>query len=115
MLIKCGVDILLAERFSQDTKKFGTTFLKKVFSNQELKQNTPDQLASIFCLKEALIKALGTKNISWLEISTSRNKDGKVDCSFTKINIARNIISMDTSISHDSGLIIAMAVILLKN
>lgn len=115
MKILCGVDILSAKRFNQDIKKLGEPFFKKIFLNQELQQNTNDQLASIFCLKEAVVKAIGVPNVSWLEISTFRDKDGKVHCSFTKINIARKIISMDTSISHDNGLIIAMAVILLKN
>lgn len=114
MVIKCGVDILQSKRFNKDIKNLGTNFLHKLFSNQELSQNTPVQLASIFCLKEAIIKALGPNSISWLEINTNRKKSGKVLCSFTKKDIATKVISMDTSITHDNGIIVAIATLLMK-
>lgn len=89
-------------------------FRSRLFSSQEQRQNSDTQLVSIFCLKEAIIKALLIPQNSWLKISTDRKMSGKVGCSFTDKKIAEKIITLDSSISHDGGWIIAVVVAILK-
>ena len=114
MRIKIGVDFSREERFLASFKKGGGSFLNRLFTNQELRQNSTAQLASIFSLKEAVIKALELPQNSWLQINTNRKENGKVECSFLNEKIAEKISSLDTSISHDGGWIIAEAVVILK-
>lgn len=115
MQIKVGTDILDKQRFLQSCKNGGNTFLEKLFTPYELRQNSQEQLASIFCLKEALVKALELPNSNWLNINTTRKNNGKVSCTFVQEDIARNILSLDTSISHEGEMIIAVAVIIMNN
>ena len=112
--VKTGIDLLVINRFVNSYKKRGKAFSERIFSPQELSQNSSEQLASIFCLKEALIKALGLPKDSWLLISTNRKRNGKVECSFADSRIVRNIKSIDTSISHDGGMVVAVATALLS-
>lgn len=115
MNIKVGTDILDKRRFLKSCKNGGNTFLEKLFVPYELRENSQDQLASIFCLKEAIVKAMELPNSSWLSISTRRKENGKVNCTFTDEHIARRITSLDTSISHEGKMIIAVAVIIIEN
>lgn len=115
MKVKIGVDAASQKRFLKSFEKGGESFLNLLFTPQEIRQNSPLQLASIFCLKEAVIKALVLPKNSWLAISTNRKKSGKVECTFTDKKIANRIISLDTSITHDRGLIIAVAIAVIKS
>lgn len=115
MKVKTGIDLLRSKRFLESFKIGGEAFSRRVFTSQELKQNTREQLASIFCLKEAIIKALKLPVDSWLMISTNRQSDGKVECSFTDLKLAKKIISLDTSISHDGGWIVAVVFAILHS
>lgn len=115
MVIKTGVDVLKTKRFLESAERGGDVFLKKIYTDYELRQNKGEQLASIFCVKEAIIKTMDLPPGSWLEINTKRNRRGKVECSFTNSEIARKVMALDTSVSHDGGLIIATAVAILKN
>lgn len=114
MDIKTGIDLLDLNRFLTSLKNGGENFQKRVFTPQEIRQNTREQLASIFALKEAVIKSLELPVGSWLSISTNRKANGKVACTFLDPGIAKRIISIDTSISHDGRWIIAVVVIVIK-
>lgn len=114
MQTKIGIDIVLKSRFHKSLKTGKDAFLKRIFTPQELRQNSKDQLASIFCIKETIIKALELPQDSWLFINTNRKENGKVECSFLERTIAQNIISLDTSISHEREWIIGAAIVLLR-
>ena len=111
---KIGIDILSTKRFAKSLKQGGDTFLQRVFTPQELRQNSKEQLASIFCLKEAVIKALELSPGDWLLISTNRKQNGKIDCSLLSSTFSKRITSIDSSISHDRELIVGVAVIMLQ-
>lgn len=113
MVIKTGTDITYENRFLTSLKRGKAVFLQSLFTAQEIRQNSELQLASIFCLKEAVMKALEMPHDSWLNISTDRTESGKVMCSILDRKTASTIKSLDTSISHDGGLIIAVAVALI--
>lgn len=115
MNIKVGTDILEKSRFLESCDKGGSTFLEKIFTPYEIRENSQEQLASIFCLKEAIVKALELPNSSWLAINTSRKSNGKLTCSFIDQNLAQKITSIDTSISHEGNMIIAVCAVILDN
>lgn len=113
MEIKTGIDILKRERFD-DSKRSGDAFLNRIFLPHELNENSEDQLASVFCVKEAIVKALQLSPGSWTTIATHREAGGKLLCTITDEALERRILSFDTSISHDGDYIVAVAVVLLQ-
>jgi phosphopantetheine--protein transferase-like protein len=114
MTIKTGIDVLNLSRFLDSMEKGGQAFKDHVFTPQEQRQNTPKQLASIYSLKEAVVKALSLPVNAWTLISTNRLPSGKVECTLANEEWSQRIETLDTSISHDGELIIASAVVILK-
>lgn len=114
MNTKIGIDIVRRKRFMQSLKRGSDSFSQHIFTAQEIRQNTKEQLASIFCLKEAVIKALELPQDVWLSINTNRKDNGKVYCSFLDSAIANRVASIDTSISHEGEWIIGVVVVVLQ-
>ena len=85
MILGTGIDLLKVSRIKKVLDKYGDTFLKKVFSEHEIKKNKniifkTNKLAKSFATKEAFVKALGTgftKQISFKDISLKNEKNGK--------------------------------------
>ncbi|MCD6548182.1 MAG: holo-ACP synthase [Thermodesulfobacterium sp.] len=78
-LIGIGVDLVYIPRIENLLNKYGSKFLKKVFSEEETeyalkKKNTAFHLASSFASKEAFFKAVGGYSpFSFKEIILKRN------------------------------------------
>ncbi|MFH1387266.1 MAG: holo-ACP synthase [bacterium] len=81
MIVGVGIDIVETERIKDSIKKYGDKFLKRIFTNKELKYcgRRSHQLAARFAAKEAYSKAIGTgiSGIDWKEIEVFNNKAGK--------------------------------------
>ncbi|PMP69235.1 MAG: holo-[acyl-carrier-protein] synthase [Thermodesulfobacterium geofontis] len=82
-LIGIGVDLVHIPRIQKLLDQYGSRFLKKVFSEEEIeyafkRKNISFHLASAFASKEAFFKALGGYTpFSFREIILKRNfKDG---------------------------------------
>lgn len=114
MTIKTGVDILHKSRFDDRVRKGKQAFLDKMFTPQELRQNSQDQLASVFCVKEAVFKALELPLDSWHDISTNRQNNGKIVVSILHKDCQETLSSIDTSISHDKDIIVAVVIVVLS-
>ncbi len=76
-----GIDIIEIARIKKAMARWGERFLHRVYTEPELRlyRNKPQSLASRFAGKEAVIKALGTKDkvISWQEIEILAEPNGK--------------------------------------
>ena len=76
-----GVDIIEIARIGRAANRWGERFLNRIYTDKELEicKNRPPALAARFAAKEAVMKALGTgmKGISWRDIETLANSDGK--------------------------------------
>ncbi len=75
-----GVDIIEISRIESLIKRWGKTFLQRVFTPSELElHNNISSLAARFAAKEAVLKALGAcdKGISWQEIEILAESNGK--------------------------------------
>jgi phosphopantetheinyl transferase (holo-ACP synthase) len=112
-LIKHGIDVVDDKRFSKDPVN-KQIFLQKVFHPTEINSG---KLSSIFALKEATFKALGIFP-KWLEVEVKYEKNlgtSKPKLILSSAITPKNIISIDSSITHESGFTFASVIILLEN
>lgn len=116
MQVKTGIDIIEVERIKESIEDLGENFLKKVYTEQEIKycesknQNKYQHYAARFAVKEATFKAISDLlkdkySISWKNIETINNENGKPSINFVALakeveKELDKIISIDVSISH---------------
>ncbi|MEW6170620.1 MAG: holo-ACP synthase [Candidatus Omnitrophota bacterium] len=80
-----GVDIVEIKRIEQALKKWGSPFLKKIFTEREIEYATNRKIkyqhfAARFAAKEAVYKAFGGDNglnVEWKNIEILNEKNGK--------------------------------------
>ena len=85
MILGTGIDLLKVSRIKKLLDNYGDIFVKKVFSEYEIKKNKNitlkvSKIAKLFATKEAFVKALGTgftKEISFKDISLKNEENGK--------------------------------------
>lgn len=105
IMIQCGVDLVLKSRIEEKIEE--PAFLKEVFHPSELKHR--GKLASIFVLKEAVMKALGRK-VDWLLIEIQYSKNGKPEI-ILAADVMKGIKGIDGSVSHDGEYIVGFVVV----
>jgi len=112
-----GVDIVEISRIDRLIKRWGGTFLRRVFTPAELKLfNNPSSLAARFAAKEAVLKALGAcdKGISWQEIEILAEPNGKPKVNLmgkAKLQAEESAISkLNISLSHSKAYAVAFVV-----
>ncbi|MDD5045420.1 MAG: holo-ACP synthase [Candidatus Omnitrophica bacterium] len=118
MVIGNGVDIIEVKRVRQASLKWGNDFLKRIFTDKELKNAESrvtkyEHLAGRFAAKEAVFKALLDKEISWKDIEISNDKDGRPVC--TLLRRAKKNYEIHISISHVKNYAVASAVVIQKS
>ena len=110
MIIGIGIDLVNTPRIKKLIEKWGSRFKEKVFSNIEIKyseghQRDEQHFAGNFAVKEAFIKALGRRNIRFIDIEVMRNGYGKPYINLygeAKVRVEEmEIKGIYTSISHD--------------
>jgi len=112
-----GVDIIEIARIEQLIRRWGETFLQRVFTPAELKLfNNTSSLAARFAAKEAVLKALGAcnKGISWQEIEILSEPNGKPSVKLigkAKQQAEESTISkINISLSHSKEYAVAFVV-----
>ncbi|ABD45080.1 holo-[acyl-carrier-protein] synthase [Ehrlichia chaffeensis str. Heartland] len=119
MILGIGTDIVYVPRISNLWKKFGTKFLKRVFSEKEIEDSKKytnfdaqvRHFAKRFAAKEAYVKAVGTgfgKSIKMPDIIVSNNLHGKPQITINNSNIKYKI---ELSISDEKDYAIAFVVL----
>lgn len=98
--MKIGIDIEEISRFASRTLKNDDAFLKRIFTERELKycfsnSNPAQHLTARFCAKEALIKALSDKKIPLNTIEILNNEGGKPEITVLGLKIEAQV-----SLSH---------------
>lgn len=138
MIIKTGIDVIEVSRIEKNIKKFGETFLNRIYTAKEIeyceskKVQKYQSYAGRFAAKEAIFKAISESldnkfDIEWKDIEVLNDKNGRpfvnfygklkekipTDLSNTEHkNIAKtNLFTIDLSISHVSQLAVANAVV----
>ena len=92
MILGTRIDLIKVSRVKKALDRYGEVFIKKIFSENELKKNSnkslmASKLAKSFAAKEAFVKALGTgftKNIYFKDISLRNEKSGKPSINLSK-------------------------------
>lgn len=117
MLIGTGVDITEVRRIRAAVEKWGDGFLRRVFTDSELKNAKTknsfyQHLAGRFAAKEAIFKAAGDDSLSWQDIQISNDRTGKPVCLF--LNGRGKFINVSISISHVKTYAVASAVVTKK-
>jgi|YNPMSStandDraft_1061717.scaffolds.fasta_scaffold00491_11 holo-[acyl-carrier protein] synthase len=110
-----GVDIIEIDRVEKIISEFGVKFLKKVYSDEEIKycqsKAKPSQhFAARFAAKEAVAKALGTgfgKNLMLKDVEVRNDINGKPIVYYKGIPNDRVLVS----ISHCDHYVVAFAVL----
>ncbi len=112
-----GVDIIEITRIDKLIKRWGKTFLQRVFTPSELEfYNSVPSLAARFAAKEAVLKALGAcdKGISWQEIEILAELNGKPSVNLmgkAKLHADESAISkINISLSHSKEYAVAFVV-----
>lgn len=114
MVVGVGVDITEVRRLRQAIEKWGETFLKRVFTKEELvnaktRGSLYQHLAGRFAAKEAVFKALGDAELSWLDVQILNDKQGKPDCCI--LNGRGKDLKVLLSISHVKNYAVANAIV----
>ena len=112
-----GVDIVEIPRIEKVIRRWGKTFLERVFTPAELKlYNNTSSLAVRFAAKEAVLKALGAcdKGISWQEIEILAENNGKPMVNLigkAKLQADKSAISkINISLSHSKDYAVAFVI-----
>lgn len=118
MFIGTGVDITEVRRIKQAHEKWGEDFLRRVFTETEIKNAKTktsfyQHLAGRFAAKEAVFKAAGDKELSWQDIQIHNDLEGKPICLF--LNGRGKKINVHISISHVKNYAVANAIITQKS
>jgi holo-[acyl-carrier protein] synthase len=74
-----GIDIVEIDRIKKAAERWGRSFLERVYTPAELElySRNPSSLAARFSGKEAVIKALDSRNIGLKEIEILSDTSGK--------------------------------------
>ena len=85
MILGIGIDLLKVSWVKKILDKYGSVFLSKVFTKNEIEKNSKfinreNKFAKCFASKEAFVKALGTgfkKGVSFKDISLNNLNTGQ--------------------------------------
>ena len=113
-----GVDIIEIGRVREAVERWGERFLKRVYTEAEIDlcRESPSSLAARFAGKEAVWKALGTRErgIGWKDIEVLAEPDGR-----PMVNLYRGakeyadelgLTGMSISLSHSRDYAVAFVV-----
>ena len=112
--ITTGIDIIEVERIKKVFENHKERFLKRVFTENEIKKFDILELAGKFACKEAVIKALGGRfGLKWTDIEILNNERGKpfVNTENQKLKKILKNRKIEVSISHIKELAVAICVI----
>jgi len=123
MIVGSGVDIVEVDRIKKAVKRWGESFIDKVFTKKELnyshkKRFAYQHLAARFATKEAVLKAFGggwIRSLPWKEVEITNDKTGKPSVTLhgeaKKLKEKREIKRMVISISHTKNYAVASAIL----
>ena len=124
MEILQGIDLLEVKRIKKIYLNYQNKFLKKIFTDSEIKKIKKNQkvyykIAGKFSAKEAVVKAIGTGfsdgiKIKDIEIINLKNGKPIINLYGKAKKKMENIESSSISISNDGGFVVSVATFLIK-
>ena len=118
MKLKCGIDAARISRLAEINPRIKKRFIQRVYTEREQSQakGKDDTLASLFAVKEAASKALGTGigKVAWRDIEVLHRPSGepkiKLHGFAKKVARYKNLTKWAVSITHEGYLAIASVV-----
>ena len=117
MILGTGIDIIEIERIQKAVDRWGDGFLNHVFTPKEIENAQKFKFpyrhyAGRFAVKEAIFKAMGMPELSWLDVTIINDTDGKPVCHINNIQIAEKFKHrLLISISHSRDYAVASAIV----
>lgn len=123
MVYGSGVDIIEVERVKRAVKRWGDTFLKKIFTDNEIDYSQKrrfayQHLAARFAAKEAVLKAFGggwSRSLPWKDVEIINDKNGKPNIRLhgeaKRIYDKKSIEKIAVSMSHTKNYAVASAIL----
>jgi holo-[acyl-carrier protein] synthase len=123
MIVGTGVDIAEVARIQGAADRFGSRFLKRVFTSEEVRYctsraNTAERLAARFAAKEAGMKAIGTGlrgGVTWQDVEVVRLPGGRPELRFhgkaAEVAISLGCKRTHLSLSHTAEQAIAYVIL----
>jgi holo-[acyl-carrier protein] synthase len=123
MILGMGVDIVEIYRMKDAIKKWGDSFLTKIFTPREIEYSTArrfahQHFAARFAAKEAVVKAFGEPSkhpIRWTEIEVLNDEEGKPIIEFhndaLKLKVKKKVGNVVVSMSHSKNYAIANVIL----
>lgn len=114
MIEAIGIDIVSNERIKKLYEKFGERFLRKIFTEGEIKycfsySDPIPHLAGRFATKEAIIKALGKpRGLKLKDIEVINTPQGKPTAFLSNMEDRKILISLSHEKTHTVALAILM-------
>ncbi len=113
MIKGSGIDIVEIDRIQKAVERWGDTFLKHVFTNTEIENAQKFKFpyrhyAGRFAAKEAIFKAMGIPDLSWLDVTIINDPSGQPICRFNTRQIKGRLL---ISISHCRDYAVASAIV----
>lgn len=121
MIEGIGVDIVEVSRIEKAVKRLGFTFLRRVFTNKEIKNSKKrkrpyEYLAARFATKEAVFKALNDGldgSIAWRNIEILNDKTGRPKVTLygkaKTLQKKKKVDQIHVSVSHTKTYAVATA------
>lgn len=116
MIVGTGIDIAEVPRIAAAIKRYGTRFIRRVFTDEEIlycdsKNNRAERYAGRFAAKEAAMKAIGTgwkHGIAWRDFEVQRAPGGRPTVIFAgkaaefaaRLGVKRTSLSISHTAEH---------------
>lgn len=106
--LRVGVDVVAVARVRRLQED--PAFLQRAFHPSEAAGASPERLAGLLALKEAVAKAVGRAPPPWREIAVGRAADGRPVVTLAPALAVRARV-LDASVSHDADVAVAIALV----
>ena len=118
-IIGTGVDLVEMPRFRRSVKRWGSRFLSRIFTPQELAycrgyRDPHEHLAVRFAAKEAVVKAIGAPKglaLEWKDLEITRSSSGQPGVRFKGSMSRWKKWKVHLSLSHTKQYAVASAVV----
>ena len=113
--VRTGIDLVVLDEFRRSLEGGGDAFRSRLFHPSEAAGAKLERLAGTFAAKEAAFKALGLPLGNWHVLEIGHTSEGRPFISFAPEYDASRIISLDLSITHSGGYVVASVVALIND
>ena len=97
-----GVDLVHIPEFQKQLNTGGSAFLRKAFSENEIRKGDAEHLAGVWAAKEAVVKAGGLHIEHWTDVQIMYDTSGRPSATV-------NDEDYDISIAHHGDYAVAVA------